>query len=426
MLSGFNLFSKHAKVVERESENKGLWTIVVYVQADNNLANYATKNMNDMKKAEYGDDVNVLVQWVHPKKLNITRHHIRHNKIINIKYGKNLKKSSLEDDVVDSMRWAAKDFAAEHYMFVFWNHGSGITEKYRQFLHDTPYSSLFKNSWLEMLCQPHCLERGILYSDTSKKFLNNQQMGRALDRMKNIIGKKIDIVGMDACLMSMIEIGYQVKDAANILVSSQNSEPGQGWNYKDFLIPLAKTPKQFQPRELAKKIVSSFNSLYKSRYVFYTQSALDLTMLSGLGEHLQTLISFFINIPKKHRVKLAKIINNARRRSLKFDVRDFIDMLSFYSALKKGLLKEVKGTTSSKQRLYVRTLHSLIRHLDNGAKTLSRVVFANVAGRLFKHACGVSMYYPVHSAHRSYLKTNFSKQTLWGDFLKSYLNKRVV
>jgi len=251
-------------------------------------------------------------------------------------------------------------------------------------------------------------------------------MGKVLSRMRNIIGKKIDIVGMDACLMSMIEIGYQIKDSAQLLVSSQNSEPGQGWNYKDFLIPLAKTPQKFQPKDLAKKIVSSFNSLYKSRYIFYTQSALDLTKISGLGEHIKILISFFISIQKKHRLKLAKIINDARMRSLKFDVRDFIDMFSFYSALKRGLLKEAKERTSHKQRQYVRTLHTLIKHVDNGANILSKVVIANVAGRLFTHACGVSMYYPVHSVHRSYMKTKFAKQTLWGNFLQLFLNKKVV
>jgi len=119
LFCSFNIFSKAIDEKLVNNNKKAVWTIVIYIQADNNLANYAVKNMNDMKKAYYGDDVNVLVQWVHPKKLNITRHHIRYNNIVNINYGKNLKKISLEDDVVNSMSWASKDFPAEHYMFVF-------------------------------------------------------------------------------------------------------------------------------------------------------------------------------------------------------------------------------------------------------------------------------------------------------------------
>jgi hypothetical protein len=42
---------------------------------------------------------------------------------------------------------------------------------------------------------------------------------------------KIDILGFDACLMSMYEIGAVLAPYANYLLASELLEPGTGWDY---------------------------------------------------------------------------------------------------------------------------------------------------------------------------------------------------
>ena len=48
-------------------------------------------------------------------------------------------------------------------------------------------------------------------------------------------GKKLDVIGFDACLMSMLEVGYAMRDVGNTLVGSEELEPGPGWKYDDWL-----------------------------------------------------------------------------------------------------------------------------------------------------------------------------------------------
>ena len=59
-------------------------------------------------------------------------------------------------------------------------------------------------------------------------FLDNAELKRALAEAQALAGKRIDLLGMDACLMSMFEVAYQVKDQASYLVGSQEVEPMAG------------------------------------------------------------------------------------------------------------------------------------------------------------------------------------------------------
>ena len=71
-------------------------------------------------------------------------------------------------------------------------------------------------------------------------------------------GRKIDVVGFDACLMSMAEIMYQVRQCADYSVGSQQTEPGDGWPYDTVLRALAARP-TMTPAELAGTIVDKYS-----------------------------------------------------------------------------------------------------------------------------------------------------------------------
>jgi hypothetical protein len=45
---------------------------------------------------------------------------------------------------------------------------------------------------------------------------------------------KLDIIGFDACLMSMYEISAAMKPYTNYLLASELLEPGHGWDYRWF------------------------------------------------------------------------------------------------------------------------------------------------------------------------------------------------
>ena len=56
------------------------------------------------------------------------------------------------------------------------------------------------------------------------------------------IGHKIDVVGLDSCLMSTAEIGYELRHYVDYLVSSQGNVDDIGWPYADLLGWLKQNP----------------------------------------------------------------------------------------------------------------------------------------------------------------------------------------
>jgi Clostripain family len=57
-----------------------------------------------------------------------------------------------------------------------------------------------------------------------------------------VLGRKVDVVGMDACLMTMIEVAYEMRDYALVLVGSEKTEPGPGWPHAAILGVLTARP----------------------------------------------------------------------------------------------------------------------------------------------------------------------------------------
>jgi hypothetical protein len=71
----------------------------------------------------------------------------------------------------------------------------------------------------------------------------------------------MDVIGFDACLMSMLETAYAFRRSASLLVSSEELEPGAGWDYVPIIRSLVSQPK-ISSVELSKLIVAA----YKDRY----------------------------------------------------------------------------------------------------------------------------------------------------------------
>src|SRR2546421_5341493 len=82
----------------------------------------------------------------------------------------------------------------------------------------------------------------IAYDDSSADCLDNRELKRVLQSAHQALGRKVDLVGMDACLMTMLEVAYQIRDHAQILVGSEEVEPGDGWPHDRILRDLTPRP----------------------------------------------------------------------------------------------------------------------------------------------------------------------------------------
>jgi hypothetical protein len=171
----------------------------------------------------------------------------------------------------DFIRWGVQEYPAEHYMLVLWNHGSGFYVPPEMLVGEGAPSAreittrafpklrrtMFRTSRETILNLPP-RERGICYDDGSNDCLDNQELKNILEYASSLLnGRKIDIVGMDASLMTMIEVAYQIKDHVKYLVGSEEVEPGDGWPYDLVLKVLVDEP-QTAPQDFAVHIVHNY------------------------------------------------------------------------------------------------------------------------------------------------------------------------
>jgi hypothetical protein len=115
-------------------------------------------------------------------------------------------------------------------------------------------------------------------------------MRSALSDISAFIGRPLDVIGFDACLMGMTEVAYEVHDYASVMVASEHSEPSSGWPYDAVLTQLTATP-DINAAELATIVVDSYYIAYVP--TSYTMTAIDLTkidaVVNGLNDLAQAL-----------------------------------------------------------------------------------------------------------------------------------------
>jgi hypothetical protein len=93
--------------------------------------------------------------------------------------------------------------------------------------------------------------RGLCYDDSARDFLDNAELRRALRDAAGHLGReRIDLLGLDACLMNMIEVAHQIRREAAYLVGAETVVPTDLWPWTEILLDLQAIP-AMAPLELA-------------------------------------------------------------------------------------------------------------------------------------------------------------------------------
>lgn len=255
------------------------WTVMVYICADNDLDSYALADINEMEQLGSNDDVNILVQIDRRERADggpadpdnwkgARRYYVRPDSdtaVISSPvvywFGDDGTDNEIDmgnpNELRNFVQWAATYYPAQHYMLVLWNHGDGWT-----------------------IWRPERLTtRAICVDDTGTQ-LDVDQIRMALKGLP-----RLDIIGMDACLMQMIEVAYEFRNLAEIMVGSEESEPGTGWDYEKGLEQLCACPDR-SAWDVAKDIVDSYWQCYEDSW---TQSAFRLDYADDLAVRIRDL-----------------------------------------------------------------------------------------------------------------------------------------
>ncbi|MDR2970660.1 MAG: hypothetical protein LBU83_01840 [Bacteroidales bacterium] len=216
-------------IIETESEHDfSKRTVLVYMAADNNLYRSAYQNIGDMVAAEIPRGYNLLVYidtpYDNPYLLNIKKGKIDTLKQYN-------PQSSVSGQVLKSVIDKAFSlFPAESYGLILWSHGTG-------WLPDGTYDNLKK-----------------IHSFGSS---NDGEM--EIEDLAEAIPENLDFIIFDACLMSGIEVLYQLRNKAKIIIASPTEVLIAGFPYKKTIPPL------LMPEPNYKEVALTYMEYYKNR-----------------------------------------------------------------------------------------------------------------------------------------------------------------
>src|SRR4051812_46458137 len=112
------------------------WTVLVYLAGDNNLDDAGVADLKEMKKVGSTDKVNILAQFDRAAAgVNTCRFYLRRGTAVESDSVANLGETNMGDPAVlkSFLTWGIKNYPAERYLFVLWNHGNGWddTDVYR-------------------------------------------------------------------------------------------------------------------------------------------------------------------------------------------------------------------------------------------------------------------------------------------------------
>jgi len=182
---------------------------------------------------------------------------------------------------------------------------------------------------------------------------------------------KFDFIGFDACLMATVENGLMLSQYADYMIASEETEPGVGWYYTNWLTQLSKNT-SMPTIEIGKNIADDFVEVCnrQCRGQATTLSVVDLAELQATVP--AELTKFSVDTNELIQNKEYKTVSKARSTAREFAQQSRIDQIDLVDFARK------MGTSKGKSL----------------AKALQGAVKYNRTGGNISNAYGLSIYFP--------------------------------
>lgn len=309
-------------------------TLMVYMCGTDleSRSGMATSDLQEMLNADISENVNVVVYTGGCKAWKNNVINSRANQIWQVKddglvcLEKDLGTAAMTDPdtLSDFIQWSAKKFPANRYSLIFWDHGGGSVS-------------------------------GFGYDE---KFASSGSMDLAeIDKALSKGGVTFDFVGYDACLMATAENALMLAKHADYLIASEETEPGVGWYYTNWLTELSENT-SMPTLDVGKKIIDDFVDVcaQKCRGQSTTLSIIDLAEFENTVP--ANLTAFSSDTCELIRNNEYKVVSNARSGAREFGVSSRIDQVDLVhlaknmgteegDALAEALLGAVKYNRTS-------------------------------------------------------------------------------
>ncbi len=337
-----------ARYTEILGDGKDTVTIMVYMCGTDLESKYgmATNDLKEMAGATLSDKVNIIAytggcrQW---KSTNISN---SKNQIWQVKSGgMNLLEADMGNaamtdpaTLTEFIKYCAKNYPANRQMLIFWDHGGGSLSGY-----------------------------GYDETHASSGSMTLSGINTAL---KNA-GQKFDFIGFDACLMATVETDLMVSNYADYIIASEETEPGVGWYYTNWLTDLSANT-SMPTIEIGKKIIDDFVDVC-ARSCQGQKTTLSIVDLAELSQTLpDDFKAFSQSTSGLIGQKQYSVVSNARVSSREFAQSSHIDQIDLVNFAKN--LNTEEGNAL--------------------AETLLGAVKYNRTSSNMTNAYGISVYFP--------------------------------
>ncbi len=269
-------------------------TIMVYLLGSDleSDGGYASGDIEEMMRADFGDNVNLIIMtggsyyWDMREISGDTCQYwqVKDGELISIDDNLGLLNMAEPETLTKFINDTVQSYPADRYSIILWNHGGGTMSGFGYDEH-YPYSTLTLSTMEDAFAQ------------SSVKF---------------------DFVGFDACLMATAETALMLEPYADYMIASQETEPGTGWHYENWLTYLSENPSA-DTVDVGVHIIDDFVEACEDE-MRRPNATLSIVELRQMPYLYDVLTDYFAN-------STADIINNEYRKIsvARSDAKDFGD-----------------------------------------------------------------------------------------------------
>ena len=325
------------------------WKILMYVAADNSLFDHALVSLRQTIEASKLGSTEVLLQFDGPDQDSAARFRVAGGR-------KTVEWEAPAEYTADRaerlehfLDWAAeedkKSSGKAPIFLVLWGHGAGLDHVY-------VYATA-SDAAPVVLRPPTPGVKDFLDAGDANIYVKDIALARIFKQFTKKIGRKIDVFGLDACLMGLAEIAHEVRESVEIMVSSDEDIPDASFPYREIIGALQTSP-GMEGETLSRLIVD--------KYVATDNPAKDTTRVSLSSLKLQGCDAFAAEFKSLVKALLAELVEEttmtrivrAREFSRTQSEPAYIDLFVFLTELTESFDK-----SSDIYRHAERALHHL-------------------------------------------------------------------
>jgi hypothetical protein len=330
-------------------------TIMVYMCGSDleSKSGMGTADLMEMTKATLSDHVNLIVytggatRW----KNDVVSSSV--NQIYKIESGGKLRRlvqdagsPAMTDPatLTSFIKYCSENFPANRNELILWDHGGGSISGYG-------------------------------YDEKSR---GSASMGLSgISKALKNAGITFDFIGFDACLMGTLENALTLTPYADYLIASEETEPGIGWYYTNWLTELSNNT-SLSTLEVGKRIIDDFVEACNQKCAGQ-KTTLSIVDLAELEKTVPAKFSAFASgISSLLENKEYKVVSDARAGAREFAASSQVDQVDLVHLAYKLDTAESKAL----------------------AQTLLNAVKYNRTSSSITNAYGISIYFPYQKMNR--------------------------